>query len=89
MSTFVIMIQDIKKHLPSAFISVLVLLFVKFSVMQKTKNGFLLFSISFKNMKNSYFMVGFFLINLISILFTRIFLLRLFISGVPTASKLN
>ena len=89
MSTFVIMIQDIKKHLPSAFISVLVLLFVKFNVMQKTKNGFLLFAISFKNMKNSYFMVGFFLINLISILFTRIFLLRLFISGVPIASKLN
>tara|TARA_B100002051_G_C16429008_1_gene483242 strand:+ start:64 stop:315 length:252 start_codon:yes stop_codon:yes gene_type:complete len=83
------MIQDIKKYLPSAFISVIVLLFVKFSILQKTKNGLLLFAISLKNMKNSYFMVGFFLINLISILFTRIFLLRLFISGIPTPSKLN
>ncbi len=83
------MIEDIKKHLPSAFISVIVLLFVKFNVMQKSKNGFLIFAISLKNMRNSYFMIGFFLINLISILFTRIFLLKLFISGIPTKSKLN
>ena len=83
------MIQDLKKHLPSAFISVAILIFIKFNIFERSNSGFIIFGLTVKKQKNYYFLVGFFLINLISVLITRILLLKLFTKGIPRTSKLN